>query len=76
MAKTIMISNEVYEKLKSLKGEESFSEVILQLTERKEKKTVGSLLKSCSGLLKGDKEYDKVMKDLRKGWEKWNKRYA
>jgi len=77
MAKTIMISNDAYEKLKSIKIREdkSFSEVVVELVEEKKMKT-GKGLKACLGILKDDKEYGKVMKEARKGWEKWNKRYA
>lgn len=77
MARTIMISNGAYEKLKALKGEKSFSEVIMDLVEKKEeKKTVGNLFKNCAGILKGDKEDDRIMRDARRGWKNWSKRYA
>ena len=76
MAKTIMIANEVYDKLKEIKEHrnESFSEVILDIIEGKKEKTVGNLLKNCLGILEGDTEYDEVMKEARKGWDRWNKR--
>ncbi len=77
MAKTIMVSNYVYEKLRRIKDREdkSFSEVIVELVDEKKIKT-GRGLKECFGILKGDKEYDRVMKEARKGWNRWNKRYA
>ena len=78
MAKTIMVSNNVYESLKKMKEKEnkSYSEVILEFLEKKEKKT-GEGLRECLGILKGDEKYDKEWKEnLRKGWDKWNKRYA
>ena len=76
MAKTIMVSNEVYTTLKNLKGEDkSFSEIIINLVENKKTKKMKDL-KKCFGILTGDKEYDKVMKEARKGWDRWNKRYA
>ncbi len=77
MAKTIMVSNKVYDSLKKIKEREnkSYSEVILESLEKKEKKT-GEGLRECLGLLEGDKEYDEVMKELKKGWARWNKRYS
>jgi len=78
MAKTIMISNDAYAKLKSIKEREdkSFSEVVVELVDNGKTKTLGKLLKDKFGILKGDKEYDAVMKEARKGWDRWNKRYA
>jgi len=77
MAKTIMISNDAYEKLKDIKEREdkSFSEVVVELVEEKKVKRMKDLRK-CFGILKGDTEYDKVMNMARKGWNRWNKRYA
>lgn len=43
MVKVISLSNEAYEKLKELKGEGSFSEVVLELTENKKKKNIMEL---------------------------------
>lgn len=77
MAKTIMVSNKVYGKLKDLKEKEdkSFSEVIIELVESKKMKT-GKKLRACLGILKGDKEWNEARKLARKGWDRWNKRYA
>ena len=77
MAKTLMISNSVYDELKKLKGEEdkSFSEVIIELISNRRQKT-GYDLKKHFGVLKGDKEYGKIQKELKAGWNKWTKRYA
>lgn len=77
MAKTIMVSNDVYNSLKAIKEKEnkSYSEVILESLEKNKKKTGAGLIKHL-GVLKGDKEYDNVMKEAKKGWERWNKRYA
>lgn len=77
MAKNIMISDSVYFKLKKIKEirNESFSEVINDYLE-KPKKT-GAGLKECLGILKDDKAYGKEWKEtLRKGWSRWNKKYA
>lgn len=76
MAKTIMISNEVYDELKAIKENKSFTEVIVDLIERKDSKTVGNLIKNHFGALKGDKEYGRAMKRAKNGWAKWTKEYA
>ena len=77
MAKTIMISNDAYEKLKSLKEKEdkSFSEVVIELVEDKGTKKMKDL-KKYFGILKGDTEYDRVLKEVRKGWKRWTEKYA
>ena len=76
MAKTIMVSNIAYEELKKLKDEsKSFSDVILDLTRKKEQKT-GHDLKKHFGVLKGDKEYETIQKELKAGWHRWTKKYA
>ena len=77
MAKTLMVSNSVYEELKKLKGKEdkSFSEVIIELISEKKQKT-GYDLKKYFGVLKGDKEYEVIQKELKAGWARWRKRYA
>jgi len=74
MAKTIMISNGAYEELKALKGERSFSEVIMGLVSTDRKKGTG--LRECLGILKEDEDWKKVKKELKRGWEKWTKEYA
>ena len=78
MAKNIMVADNVYLKLKRIKElrNESFSEVILDCLEGNKTKKMKDL-KEVYGLLKGDKEYDKEWKEtLRKGWGRWNKKYA
>ncbi|MBI2124334.1 antitoxin VapB family protein [Candidatus Woesearchaeota archaeon] len=77
MAKTLMVSNAVYEELKKLKTKEdkSFSEVIVELISKKEKKTGRDLWKHF-GVLKGDKEYGRLRKEVNAGWRRWQKRYA
>jgi len=77
MAKTIMISNDVYKELKDAKKDKSFSETIKNLIERKNTRKTISDLRECLGLLdKDDNEYDKIMKELRPLYRKWTKRYA
>lgn len=68
-----MISNDVYNELKRIKGEESFSKVISNLLN---KKNNGKDIAKYYGVLKGDKEYSKIMKDLRKKWGEWTQKYA
>ena len=77
MAKTLMVSNSVYEELKKLKGKEdrSFSEVIIDLVRQNKQKT-GYDLKKHFGVLKGDKEFDKIKKEIKAGWSRWQRRYA
>lgn len=77
MAKTIMISNDVYDNLKKIKmkGDQSYSEVIRELLQSKNQKTLGNVMKHF-GVLKGDKEYDHILKDLEKEWKQWSNRYA
>lgn len=79
MAKTVMLSNEAYEKLRSQKDFDpnaSYSEIVLSLIERKEGRKTMRGLKECFGILKGDKEYDEVMKKVKRGWARWTKKYA
>lgn len=76
MAKTIMIANSVYEELKEVKKDGSFSEAIRHLIEKSKHKT-GAGLMDCIGLLpKEDREYEKIMKELKPLYKKWTQRYA
>lgn len=75
MAKTIMISNEVYEDLKKAKDKESFSTLLKELINLRKEKTLEGL-KEVAGLLKDDKEYYKIIRDIKKGWAKWTRGYA
>ena len=72
MARTIMIADKVYEELKRMKGEEkSFTDVIAEALEAsKPKKTIAGVLK-YAGILKGDTEYDELMKWSKKRWKEW-----
>ena len=66
----------MYHELKELKEKEhkSFSEVLVELTQPKTKKI--SDLRTIFGVLKDDKEYAALMKDLKKGWGRWTKKYV
>tara|TARA_Y100000034_G_scaffold133857_1_gene200676 strand:- start:5473 stop:5697 length:225 start_codon:yes stop_codon:yes gene_type:complete len=74
MAKTIMISNEMYDELKLLKRDMSFTELFKNLLNDDLKK--GSGLRECLGILKKDEEWKKIEKDLKRGWKSWTKKYA
>lgn len=73
MAKTIMISNEVYEELKRRKGEKSFTETINNLlSPPKKAASFRELIENCAGLLpEDDKEYDEILSESRKKWDEW-----
>ena len=71
MAKTIMIADRIYEELRKIKGKDkSFSDVIANALEAKPRKTIAGVLK-YAGVLKGDTEYDEIMKWSRERWRKW-----
>ena len=69
-----MISNDVYTELKRVKGEDSFGQVISELLSKR--KNTGKNIAKYYGVLKGDKEYGRIMKDLRKKWGEWTQKYA
>mgnify|MGYP001619516779 FL=1 len=70
-----MISNNVYEELKMIKGDKSFSEILKTFLERNNIKK-GSELKECLGILHKDKELEATEKTLKRGWGSWTKKYA
>ena len=70
MSKLINISNETYNKLKAIKGKESFTIIIEKLIEKKSNKE--EILK-FAGKIKFD---EKRLKELKEGWKKWSKKYA
>jgi len=77
MAKTIMVSNEAYEKLRKIKESYpsmSYTEVIMNALENT-KKTVGNL-KEALLKLKLSKEDGKIEKEIKEGWARWMKKYA
>jgi len=75
MAKTIMVSNDVYKELSMVKNNRSFSELFHDLLHASKLKK-GSGLRECLGLLKEDKEWKEIKKGLDKGWKKWTEEYA
>ena len=66
MPKTITISDDVYEKLASIKGKRSFSEVIRDLIEKKGNWDVFLIAFGT----RDEKEIEKLKEELR-GVEKW-----
>ena len=75
MAKTIMVSNTVYDELKMKKAKRSFSELITDLLHSHKPKT-GSDLRSCLGLLAHDTEFTVLEKTWKRGWKGWSKKYV
>jgi len=70
MSRLINVSDELYEKLRNMKGERSFTFVIMNLLGDKSNKE--EVLKRFG---KGDVD-EKRMKELRRGWKKWSEKYA
>ncbi|MBS3146793.1 antitoxin VapB family protein [Candidatus Woesearchaeota archaeon] len=75
MAKTIMISNEVYNELKGLKRDKSFSELFKDLLKSNEVKRVSGLM-DCVGIMKNDKDWEKLEKERKIAWKNWTKKYV
>jgi predicted CopG family antitoxin len=72
MSKLINISNETYEKLRIMKGEDkSFTFVIESLIEKKENNTRAVLASAGIGGID-----EKKIVELKKGWKKWTEKYA
>ncbi len=71
MAKTITISNEIYEKLARIKGNKSFSEVIDELLEEKKGNFHLLLLAFGSRNEKEAKNLEKEIKEARELMKKW-----
>ena len=60
MVKVISLSNEAYEKLKSIKRDRSFSEIVVELIEKKKKKNIMDFF----GIWANRKEEIKEMKKI------------
>ena len=75
MAKTIIISNEVYEELKNLKEDKSFSELFKELLKSNNVKRVSGL-RDIIGIMKNDKEWEKLEKERKSAWKNWTKKYV
>ena len=70
MSKLINISDEVYRRLKILKGRESFSLVIRRLLEKRTNKE-----KILALVGKGEFDEEKL-RELKRGWKNWSKKYV
>ncbi len=70
MSKLINISNEVYEKLTELKGEESYTTVIRKLLSKKTNKEKILEFAGKGGIDEGE------MKEIKRGWKKWSEKHA
>jgi len=62
MVKVISLSNEAYEKLKSLKGNKSFSEVVVEIVD--DRKTKKRSIMNFAGIWKDDNEWDAISKKI------------
>ncbi|MFA5855829.1 MAG: antitoxin VapB family protein [Candidatus Pacearchaeota archaeon] len=62
MVKVISLSNDAYEKLKAIKNGKSFSEVVVELVESKNKNKKDR--KKFAGIFKDDDEWEKIMEDI------------
>ena len=63
MVKVISLSNEAYSKLRALKGDKSFSDVVIHLVEEK-KGRKGDLMRFFGVWSKDKKELEKIKKTL------------
>ena len=70
MSKLINVSNEIYEKLSKLKGENSYSEVLRKLLEHKTNKEAILSFVGKKGI------DEKSIIALKKEWKEWSKKYA
>ncbi len=69
MVKVISLSEEAYKKLKSLKGEKSFSEIVIEITSGKRKRAENIM--KLAGAWKDDSEYwDNFKKEIQKSRDK------
>ena len=71
MVKVISLSNEAYERLKAIKGNKSFSDVVIELSETKKKKKLIDFF----GIWKEDAdEWEKIKKKIYEDREKFKLR--
>ena len=78
MAKTIMISDKIYEKLSKLKSKinYSYSELLDELMEKKESSSNTERINMLKGKWVDSNEDITAEKEIRKAWKKWEKNYA
>lgn len=70
MSKLISVTDDIYNTLKKMKGEESYSSAIRKLIIPKSNKE--AVLRFCG---KGGIDEEKV-KEARKAWNQWSEKYA
>ena len=70
MSKLINVSDDVYKKMKTMKGERSYSQLIRNLIEKKGNKE--EILKFVG------KDFidEDMIKELKKRWKKWSEKYV
>ena len=78
-----MLQAKGYEVLINEKAENNVVELDTKMTAELEAegyaREISRKIQDCrkkAGLIKKDKEWGNVSKELRRGWKKWNKRYA
>ena len=64
MVKVISLSNDAYNKLKSLKGDNSFSEVVIHLVEER-KSSKEEIMRFFGAWAKDKAEIEKIKKELK-----------
>ena len=62
MVKVISLSNEAYGKLKAIKGDRSFSEVVIEVTGPRKKRSIMDLAGAWSDM--SDKEADEMKRNI------------
>ncbi|OYT41244.1 antitoxin [Candidatus Pacearchaeota archaeon ex4484_26] len=72
MSKLINVSDKVYKELSNMKGNRSFSEVILESLSKGKKSNKEAVLRFFGKDLIDKKK----LKELSKGWKKWSEKYA
>ena len=71
MVKVVSLSNEAYEKLKALKFGKSFSEVVVDLVDKKVQK---KNIMEFAGIWKDDDKWDRIKKQIYKDRKKFKLR--
>ena len=78
MAKTIMVSDMVYERLSKLKksADYSYSAVLSELMDKEMSKSNSEALLALRGKWKESKEDEKLAKGVDKAWKLWGKTFV
>ncbi len=62
MVKVISLSDEAYKRLKSIKGDRSFSETVVEIIDKRKKKNIMKFV----GIWKNDKYWENYKKEIRR----------